>query len=369
MARPPKYATPPLSYSTYRVSVGAIEAYIKQFVQYGNKQIARVAVARVLFEDPQDPLRDYWRAVREGRQYPLSAADAVELLSTVTDSPIAEPEKLLAGWAPAPNVRMKLTPRSAEFGEIEVTAEASETLIDPARFEIVSRYAAVYVDEVRFFQKRKDGPPAIGNGQYLRIEIPSGLHGAVVLPVDVDRGDVLLVTQYRHAPQRFMTECPRGFGHIGADQTAIDTARRELLQETGRVPVSTANGVEELYLLKDSYTDTGKLWEKPSFFLTYVKREPFGHYINELNPAMEDPVWVRLPRFIDALYSTAPIRLEPSEFEFALPSRHLDRMRPRTPISEGSLAVEDGFTLQTGLLAIPHLVRRFGRAILGNVFA
>ena len=189
--------------------------------------------------------------------------------------------------------------------------------------------------------------------------MPSGLNGAVVLPVEEESGDVLLVTQYRHSSQRFLTECPRGFGHIGSDQSEIDTARRELEEETGRLPVKTADGVEQLFLLRSSYTDTGKLWERPSFFLAYVSRSKYTDTINAWNPAMEDPVWVPLERFVHALYAEGGVSLAPEEFEFLCPPRHLEKMRAKTPIAQGHLVIEDAFTLQAGLLALPHLAQKF----------
>ena len=362
MARSTRNRTTSLIYSEYRVSLRRIDDYIKQRVVRGTKTQTRELVAKALFPTHDDNLREYKRAVRDNRAIRIAVDRAGELLESVPDELPVEPEKLLAAWAPAEVKRAILAPRAAEYGEIEVITESSENLIDPARHPLAAQYVAAYVDQVRFFQARGDAIDVYA-GEYVRIEVPSGLSGAVVLPVEVDTGDVLLVTQYRHSAQRFLTECPRGFGHIGADRDSVDTARRELREETGRLPIRTLDGVEQLFFLKSSYADTGKLWERPDLYLAYVRRGPFEAHLNQWNPAMEDPVWLRLPSFVKGLYAQEPLQLETADFTFASLPRHLAKMRPETPISRGFLSIEDAFTLQAGLLALPLLRKRFPRLL------
>lgn len=349
--------------SEYLIDITKLDAYIKG-LPYGTKTKAREAAADVLFRKldyNKDPLRSYNHAKKRQLVLRVPKKIAGMLVDNVVPVGVAEPEKLLAVWAPESRAlsRTQLSPRDAELGEIQITRESSQNLLDAKEFKIASRFASVHVDEVRFFQNTPEGP-SICEGQYLRIEIPSGLHGAVILPVDHETGDVLLVTQYRHAAQRFLTECPRGFGHIGADRSEVETARRELLEETGRLPVRTSRGVERLHRLRSSYTDTGKLWEKPSFFLAYVSRSGYADTVNAWNPAMEDPIWVRLEVFVQALYSDTGVSLERSDFEYVCPPRHLHKMRGETAVSEGVLMIEDAFTIQAGLLALPLLEEEFG---------
>ncbi len=354
------------NYTEYFISIPMLDDFIKQHVGRGEKTDTRADVADILFAKTEyrrkkraDRMRAYNRAKKSGKVIRVPSELATSLVFQIPDQPRVEPEKLLASWAPKNLDRVHLTSRDADYGEIEVITEASKNLVDERKFSIASRYVSVYVDKVRFFQKGKD-EYSVSDGEYIRIEVPSLLHGAVVLPVEQSTGQVLLVTQYRHSAQRFLTDCPRGFGMTGADQNEFHTAKRELAEETGHVPVKTTEGVEKLYLLKDSYTDTGKLWEKPALFLAYVDRDSFTDHLNEYNPAMEDPVWVNLPGFVKALYARSPVQLARDEYEFAREPRHLRRMRPRTPISRGLLSIEDGFTLQAGLLALPRLKERFG---------
>ena len=58
------------------------------------------------------------------------------------------------------------------------------------------------------------------------------LHRAVgVVPLDVDRDRVLLVGQYRYTLDRYSWEIPEGGGRF--EETAQESARRELAEETG----------------------------------------------------------------------------------------------------------------------------------------
>jgi ADP-ribose pyrophosphatase len=89
---------------------------------------------------------------------------------------------------------------------------------------------------------------SIYRGRILNLEVdhviePSGVEvvrevvrhrgAAVILPVTRD-GEVVLIRQFRYAVGRFLWEVPAG--HIGAGETPEETARRELIEETGYRP-------------------------------------------------------------------------------------------------------------------------------------
>lgn len=85
--------------------------------------------------------------------------------------------------------------------------------------------------------------------------------GAAVVPVLPD-GRILLVTQFRPAVGEEMLELPAG-GKDPADASLLETARRELLEETGytadafsflcraRTAVAWCNEYTEVYLARD----------------------------------------------------------------------------------------------------------------------
>lgn len=354
---------PHLSDRTYRVSFAKVGQAIRRREGAKAQKQAREEVSRLLFpghEGVEGPAKALQRGRKENRSTTLSTAEAGRLLEVLHGDGLLEPQKLIAALAPDDLLASrKLTARTAEEGEIEISTEARQSLIAGSAFPVAAKYVSVFVDKVRFFQTSKEGPGVvIGPAEYVRIEPTSGLDGAVVLPVEIESGDVLLVTQYRHAPQKFVTEVPRGFGSPGNDASTHDTGRRELREETGRLPIIGPEG-EEMYLLKESFTDTGKLSEKPSLFVAFVHRQATSERLARWNPAMEDPVWVSLQAFVRALFSASPVQLQPGEMQFATPERHLGRMRVRTEISQGILRIEDSFTLQAGLLALPLLARRF----------
>jgi 8-oxo-dGTP pyrophosphatase MutT (NUDIX family) len=357
-----------LEHREYEISLDRLDAYVKAEKPHGEREGAKEALAALLFATTGSKRNRYnreLRAAKQGATLALSSSLAAQVLALVAPQH-AEPEKLLGQWSAHQDrfTFRQLPGRSAEDGEIELRTLHRGNLIDRQTYPTAATFAAVHVDRVRFYQEVKGGAPVISDGEYLRIEPPSGQHGASVLPVDEASGDVLLVTQWRHAPQRFMTEIPRGFALVGADRNELDSARRELHEEAGYLPKRRADGVEALYHLKSTQTDSGKLWECPGHFLAYVDRDRYVPALNEINPAMEDPVWIRLPAFLRALYAREPVQLAPDEYRFALPPRHLARMRAKTDISAGRLALDDAFTVQCGLLALPHLIRKYGPGIL-----
>ena len=70
-----------------------------------------------------------------------------------------------------------------------------------------------------------------------------------------EHGEVLLVRQYRPAPERHTLELPSG--HVDPGETPLDAARRELIEETGYRPAT----LEHLgTLLPDTGRMGNRLW-------------------------------------------------------------------------------------------------------------
>ena len=105
---------------------------------------------------------------------------------------------------------------------------------------------------------KEDGTPLFD--QYWIKEQP----GAIILPYEIryfEKGTTMLVrvgliTQERPIPGGLFIEVPRGFGH--PEETALKTAYRELLEETG-----LASGEGSIQLL-------GRINPNPSFYKTDI---------------------------------------------------------------------------------------------------
>jgi 8-oxo-dGTP pyrophosphatase MutT (NUDIX family) len=110
------------------------------------------------------------------------------------------------------------------------------------RIAYENAWVTVWHDEV----DRPDGSPGI----YGVVHFANVAVGAVVVDDD-DR--VLLVGQHRYTLDEYSWEIPEG--GVPADETPLDGARRELLEETG----VTADGWRELvrFHLSNSITDEG----------------------------------------------------------------------------------------------------------------
>jgi 8-oxo-dGTP pyrophosphatase MutT (NUDIX family) len=301
----------------------------------------------------------YNRLKEDSPEIELTEEEFKKILMCIYDGIPANYNKYLLALAPENIKIIKLPTGNAQGGEIEMIQQSSVGLISEAHFP-VDTFVQVYVDDVRFRMfDRKINKPEIKPGKYVRIEVPSGLNGAVILPVDPETGDILLVTQFRHPQRLWLTETPRGFGFIGIDKNDFDTARRELEEETGAI-ISNIGNVEHLYELKHLYTDTGKLAEMPGYFLAYVKRKLHTESLRVNPPIMEDPVWVSFPKFYQAVYSKKPVTLESDEFEFIFMQHVRQQYFGSSPlIDEHRLEIKDAFTSQVGLLAFPHLCKHF----------
>jgi 8-oxo-dGTP pyrophosphatase MutT (NUDIX family) len=304
---------------------------------------------KILLGDDKDVAR-FYELVRKGG---IIETEVSKVYKLAEEFNVADKEKFLASVIVSKAETFSLPSGDAKCGEIEVTTWG-ENLLDDPKYSPVNEFVAIYIDNVKFRQRTEDGEVEIKEGKYIRIEPPSHKNGAVVLPVNREKKEVLLVTQYRHPQRQFLTEAPRGFGILGIDDEDIDTARRELAEETGALPIKE-EGVEALYHLRALYTDTGKLWEAPSYFLAFVDRKLQMEKLNRFEPTMEDPVWVSLKAFYKAIY-WREVKLRAGKYELCLKPEYRKKLNAHTPIDDGVLEIKDAFTCLAGLLALPHLM-------------
>jgi 8-oxo-dGTP pyrophosphatase MutT (NUDIX family) len=272
----------------------------------------------------------------------------------------AEPRKRRATIFPDDYITTVLPSGNAERGEIEIVVQSGENLIKPDSHAGVAPYVAVYVDKVRFFQRDKlTGERYVAPGDYIRIEVPSEIGkakkngGAVSLPVCVASREVMLVAQFRHPQRAFMVEAPRGFPNAVLDAGAADTAKRETREETGL-------HVEDprQHCLRSLYTDTGKLAEKPSYYLQYVDRDAFQREFLSRSSVMQAPAWIPLHDFYESIFSEEPIALSRELFDEAFLRAHRAWLDGLSDLDENRLHIQDAFTVTAGLLAIPHLISK-----------
>jgi 8-oxo-dGTP pyrophosphatase MutT (NUDIX family) len=337
-----------------RVKAKEIQDYIRDNAKRGTFTHYMANAANILLG--QDEVSRFYECCRRGEilEIPLSA---LYRLAEAWD--VADIEKFAGALVMSERQTYTLPSGDARRGEIEVI-QWGENVIADQKYNPTNKYVAVYVDAVRFRQiDEESGKVIIKAGKYIRIEPPSGLPGAVVLPVDSQSGDVLLVQQYRHPQRRFLTEAPRGFGMPARDPDPLDTARREMAEETGAVPFKKVGGIEEWQHLRALYTDTGQLAHCPHYFLVYVDRRLQLEALNRQEPTMEDPVWVSLPAFYRAVETDQPIQLQPHEYKLCLKVEYREKLNARTPLDDGILKIEDAFTCLVALLAKPYLVKRY----------
>src|ERR1700729_3305189 len=97
--------------------------------------------------------------------------------------------------------------------------------------------------------------------------------GAVgILALD-DQDRVLMIRQYRHPVSRELWEIPAGLRDVAGEGLA-DTARRELLEETG-------HAASEWHVLVDSYASPGITSERIRIFLARGLRTAHTDYQRE----------------------------------------------------------------------------------------
>ena len=111
--------------------------------------------------------------------------------------------------------------------------------------------------------------------------------GAVAVIALDDAGRVLMIRQYRHAAAAQLWEVPAGLRDV-AGEPLLDTARRELLEETGYQ-------ARDWHVLVDTYTSPGFTTERMRIFLARgVERAPDSGYQREHEEKFMTVAWVPL---------------------------------------------------------------------------
>ena len=319
--------------------------------------VANVLVDEGLWVGDRNLRQQFYRFSRQARVVHVQLHVAERLMVAIHGEAPLDFRKRIAAWTLMPTQRSILFYGNAERGEVEITRLGTDSLITKEHHSPIDRYVSVYVDEVRFRQRDEAGEVKVGNGRFIRIETPGDPSGAIVLPVDRERGRVLLVTQFRHPQRRWITEAPRGFGVVGIDKDAAATARRELWEETGARVIETSHG-EQLIALRSLYTDTGKLLDRPTYFLAFVRGESAASRAALLSPLMEDPAWLPIGLFYESVFDERGARVRPDDVEYVFEQSERRRFFAKTPLEdEGILHVEDAFTVTAALLALPYLRR------------
>lgn len=265
--------------------------------------------------------------------------------------------------------------------------------------EIINKYVNIYIDNVEFIQK-DNKTDAINNtpGKYICIQPASNKHGSVVLPVDKD-GNVLLVNQFRHPQRKFITEAIRGFSDF-EDNNELITALREFSEEGGGPSLKDLEniGLEDLLLklteenkyihieneqcaikdifyLRNLYTDTGKLWEAPRYYLFHVNHKLQNNNIIRKGPIMESPVWVKFKYVLRSIVQDEAIQLKNNGIEDVFKqneysiSRRNYLLKYRDPlIDENKIYIEDAFTSQIVFLSLPRLDKFINHQIVEDIF-
>ena len=128
-----------------------------------------------------------------------------------------------------------------------------------------------------------------------KVQLPDGQHadrtvithiGAVAILALDDDNRVLMVRQYRHPVGRELWEIPAGLRDVSGEALA-DTARRELLEETG-------HAARDWHILVDSYSSPGISNERIRIFLARGVRPAQTDYQREGEEKFLAPTWVPL---------------------------------------------------------------------------
>jgi 8-oxo-dGDP phosphatase len=116
--------------------------------------------------------------------------------------------------------------------------------------------------------------------------------GAVgILALD-ERDQVLMIRQYRHPVARPLWEIPAGLRDVTGEALA-DTARRELLEETGHV-------AREWHVLLDSYSSPGIITERMRIFLARGLEAADSGYQRQGEEKFLQTAWVPLAEAVAA---------------------------------------------------------------------
>jgi ADP-ribose pyrophosphatase len=117
--------------------------------------------------------------------------------------------------------------------------------------------------------------------------------GAVgILALD-ERDRVLMIRQYRHPVARELWEIPAGLRDVAGEALA-ETARRELLEETGHV-------AREWHVLLDSYSSPGIITERMRIFLARGLEAADSGYQRQGEEKFLRTAWVPLAEAVAAV--------------------------------------------------------------------
>ena len=157
----------------------------------------------------------------------------------------------------------------------------------------------------------QDGWPVAGTAEHFRNWLISVRTDKVVMPdsqqaertvithigavgiLALDEQDrVLMIRQYRHPVARELWEIPAGLRDV-TGEALVDTARRELLEETGHV-------AREWHVLVDSYSSPGIITERMRIFLARGLEAADSHYQRQGEEKFLRHAWVPLAEAVAA---------------------------------------------------------------------
>jgi len=110
--------------------------------------------------------------------------------------------------------------------------------------------------------------------------------GAVAILALDEQDRVLMIRQYRHPVARQLWEIPAGLRDVAGEALA-DTARRELLEETGHV-------ARDWHVLLDSYSSPGIITERMRVFLARGLQPADSGYQRHGEEKFLETAWVPL---------------------------------------------------------------------------
>lgn len=116
--------------------------------------------------------------------------------------------------------------------------------------------------------------------------------GAVAILALDEQDRVLMIRQYRHPVARQLWEIPAGLRDV-TGEALVDTARRELLEETGHV-------AREWHALVDSYSSPGIISERMRIFLARDLQAADSGYQREGEEKFLRTAWVPLAEAVQA---------------------------------------------------------------------
>ena len=131
----------------------------------------------------------------------------------------------------------------------------------------------------------RDDKVRLPDGQHANRTVVTHMGAVAVLALD-SRDRVLMIRQYRHPVARELWEIPAGLRDV-TGESLVDTARRELLEETGYA-------AREWQVLIDSYASPGITSERIRIFLARGLAAAESGYQREGEEKFLRTAWVPL---------------------------------------------------------------------------